>query len=50
MGRRQAAQADDGGVGRKEDFKAITSNPRGLDARASTKKAGAPDECALNTS
>jgi len=30
--------------------KATASNPRGLDARAFTKKTGAPDECALDTS
>ena len=50
MGRRQAAKADGGGIGREEDFKATASNPRGLDARAFTKKTGAPDECALDTS
>ena len=42
--------ADGGGIGRKEDFKATASNPRGLDARAFTKKTGAPDECALDAS
>ena len=35
---------------REDDFKATASNPRGLDARAFTKKTGAPDECALDTS
>ena len=50
MGRRQAAKADGGGIGREEDFKATASNPRGLDARAFTKRTGAPDERALDTS
>ena len=50
MGRRQAAKADGGGIGREDDFKATASNPRGLDARAFTKRTGAPDECALDTS
>ena len=42
--------AGGGGIGREEDFKATASNPRGLDARAFTKKTGAPDECALDAS
>ena len=46
----EAKKADGGGIGREEDFKATASNPRGLDARAFTKKTGAPDECALDTS
>ena len=43
-------KAGGGGIGREEDFKATASNPRGLDARAFTKRTGAPDECALDTS
>jgi len=50
MGRRQAAKAGGDGIGREEDFKATASNPRGLDARAFTKRTGVPDECALDTS
>jgi hypothetical protein len=50
MGRRQAAEADDSGIGRREYRQANKSNPRGLDARAFAKKTGALDKRALNTS
>ena len=47
MGRRQTAQAYDSSV-TERNSKSSPSNPRGLDARALTKKTGAVDSCAWN--
>ena len=48
MGRRKAAWAHARGVEGRQGRQATDSNPRGLDARALTKKTGAADSCAWN--
>ncbi len=50
MGRRQARAAHARGVTHRGKDKATQSNPRGLDARALPKRAGAPDFGALDSS
>ena len=54
MGRRQAAEANAGGVDGKTGLRrtsmALPSNLRGLDARALAEISGAPDFSAWNSS
>ena len=50
MGRRKAAWAHARGVEGRQSRQATDSNPRGLDARALTKEAGALENSAWNTS
>ena len=50
MGRRKAAWAHARGVEGRQGRQATDSNPRGLDARALTKEAGALENSAWNTS
>ena len=50
MGRRQAAGAHARSIEARREKQAADSNPRGLDARALTKEAGALENSAWNTS